>query len=40
MAREAGLEPLAKIIMAQRTPEVGRAAAKFTGEKSLPPTKP
>ena len=24
MAREAGLEPLAKIIMAQRTPEVGR----------------
>ena len=33
MAREAGLEPLAKIIMAQRTPEVGRAAAKFTGEK-------
>ena len=33
MAREAGLEPLAKIIMAQRTPDVGRAAAKFTGEK-------
>ncbi len=33
MARETGLEPLAKIIMAQRTPDVGRAAAKFTGEK-------
>ena len=33
IAREAGLEPLAKIIMAQTSNDIDRQASKFTGEK-------
>lgn len=33
IAREAGLEPLAKIIMAQTSNDIDKQASKFTGEK-------